>query len=108
MVRLWRWKTVLALVLLVHMLVHPAIHDQRVPELLANLSPQHNLIREEASGPYDVCSLCRVANALHAPAPMPVEGQPLLQVGNQNIFVPLTARTIERSQHTSRGPPAIA
>ena len=106
--RPWRWKSGLVLVLMLHLLVHPAIHDQHVPELLSGSGSQHNLIREDASTAYDVCSLCRVANALDVPAPMLATGHPLPQVGHQYVFVPLTPRTVERSQNTSRGPPAIA
>jgi hypothetical protein len=106
--RLWRWKSGLVLVLMLHLLVHPAVHDQHVPELLSGSGSQHNLVREDASDAYDVCSLCRVANALHVPAPMLAAGQPLLQVGRKYVFVPRKPRTIERSQNTSRAPPAIA
>jgi hypothetical protein len=107
MVRLGRWKSGLALLLFLHLLVHPAIHVHRVPELLASPT-QHTLIREEASDPDDVCSLCRVANALHAPAPTFAEGPHLLQVGSQSAETPLALRTVERSQRIPRAPPVFA
>jgi hypothetical protein len=105
MVRLGRWKSGFALLLLLHLLVHPAIHVPRLPELVAG-STQHGLIREEASALDDVCSLCRVANSLQAPAPAPAESQLLLQVGSQSVETPSIPRAVDRSRRIPRAPPA--
>jgi len=47
MVRLGRWKSGLALLIMLHLLVHPAIHVHRTSGLLGT-STSHSLIRDEA------------------------------------------------------------
>jgi hypothetical protein len=105
MFRLGRWKSGLALLIMLHLLVHPAIHVHRTAGLLA-VSSGHSLVRDEAANPDDVCSLCRVANALHAPAPSPVGEHLMLQVGSQRVDTPSALRTVERCQRIPRAPPA--
>jgi hypothetical protein len=107
MVRLGRLKSGFALLLLLHLLVHPAIHVLRLPELVAS-STEHTLVRQDAAAPDDVCSLCRVANALHLPVPAPAPGQLLLQAGIHKIETPSAPRTAEWSQKNPRAPPAFA
>jgi len=104
MVRRGRWKSGLALLLFLHLLVHPAIHVHRIPELLTSAT-QHSLIREEGSDPDDVCSLCRVANALHGPAQVPALGELLLEVDIPRVETVAAARTVERFQRIPRAPP---
>jgi hypothetical protein len=105
MVRRGRWKSGLALLLFLHLLVHPAIHIHRSPELLTSAT-HHSLIREEGSDPDDVCSLCRVANALYGPGSAPAQGKILLEVDIQRVETVAAARTVERFQRIPRAPPA--
>ena len=106
MVRLGRWKSGLALLIMLHLLVHPAIHVPRTPGLL-NASSGHSLVRDEASHPDDVCSLCRVANAIHAPAPQPASEHLMLQVGSQRTEATSAPRLVERWQRIPRAPPVL-
>lgn len=113
MVCLGRWKSGLALLLLVHLLVHPMVHP--VTHLasrahwasgLVAASTQHSLIREVASDPDDVCSLCRVANAFHTALPAPVQGQVQLLAAARRAETSAAPRTVERLQRIPRAPPS--
>jgi hypothetical protein len=104
MARLGRWKSGLALLIMLHLLVHPAFHVHSVSGLLAP-SAGHSLIRDEASHPDDVCSLCRVANTLHAPAPLSATVHLMSQVGSQRAEAVSAPRAVERWQRIPRAPP---
>jgi hypothetical protein len=107
MLRLGRWKSGFAFLLLLHLLVHPALHVQPFPELLAG-STQPNFTQQNASDPYDVCSLCRVAKALHVPAPVPVQERLPLQLCDRRTETSPALRAAERSQQIPRAPPLPA
>jgi hypothetical protein len=106
MARLGRWKSGLVLLIMLHLLVHPAIHVHAVPGLLT-ASAGHSLIRDEASHPDDVCSLCRVANTLHAPAPLSAAVRLVSQVGSHRAEVASVPRAVERWQSIPRAPPIL-
>jgi len=105
MVRLGRWKSGLALLLLLHLLVHPSTHVQRF-SALASTGLQHNLTRVDAADPDDVCSLCRVANSLHPQLPTLTQEKLLFQAASQRVETSAAPRTVERSQTIPRAPPA--
>jgi hypothetical protein len=71
MMGLGRWKTGLAMVLLLHFLVHPAIHVHRSilqnPELSRCLQSSFESVDSSRD---DVCSLCRLANSLQMHIPV--------------------------------------
>jgi len=104
MVRLGRWKSGLALLIMLHLLVHPAIHVHRTSGLLGT-STSHSLIRDEAAHPDDVCSLCRVANALHVPAPSLAGERLLLQGDGPHAEAASAPRAPARWQRIPRAPP---
>jgi hypothetical protein len=104
MARLGRLKSGLTLLIMLHLLVHPAFHLHSLPGLLT-ASAGHSLIREEASHPDDVCSLCRVANALHAPAPLSAAVHLMSQVGSHRAEAVSVPRAVERWQQIPRAPP---
>jgi hypothetical protein len=104
MARLGRLKSGLALLIMLHLLVHPAFHIHSLPGLLTP-SAGHNLIRDEASHPDDVCSLCRVANTLHAPAPLSAAVHLMSQVGSHRIEAATAPHAVERWQRIPRAPP---
>gem|GEM_PF-1584789 len=110
MLRLGRWKSGLGLLLLLHLLVHPATHVLRPPEIAAS-SASHVLVSQAKSDSDDVCSLCRVANALHAPVTASLPGQFLPAVGGQGTeksLAPKGCRTLAaKSSCPSSFPPTV-
>ena len=106
MARLGRWKSGLALLILLQILLHPAIHAHGTGVLLA-ASVGPTLERDDAGHPeYDVCTLCRIADSLHAPVLVPSDGHPLLRSDIAQPEAAAIPRAAERCTLIPRAPPA--
>ena len=103
-----RWKTGLAMVLLLHFLVHPAIHVHRIVDCRPELSRSSQSSFERAdSSRDDVCSLCRLANSLQMHIPIKLYADFALEASAAPAERLRGERLAARRSSPPRGPPVF-
>jgi hypothetical protein len=105
MLRVGKCKTVWAVLLMLHLMLHPALHAHALPEQSG--APAATALRATVA-PGDVCSLCRAADSLQLPGPHVLAGEQLFAVGRP-VARPSGPLSAQSRRHSGcRAPPSRA